>query len=240
MGWEARPGMRHPLQTEFTGERVVIVGTGEWGATAFEYFSYDSPHEIVAFSAEAAFIKSDTYCGLPVVPLEQLAKAYPPDQYSAFVAVSDIQLNRVRRRLFDTVKAAGFRCVSYVSSHTFMLRNVEIGENTFVQENAALEYMVRLGDNSVIEDDCYLGPHAAVSGNSRVGRGSFLGVNSCVADGVFVGEDCVIGAGAVVLKDTKPRQVYVGNPARPTGRDSFAAFGVTSDKSHQTVVKLSS
>ena len=255
MGWEARPGMRHPLQTEFTGERVVIVGTGEWGATAFEYFSYDSPHEIVAFSAEAAFIKSDTYCGLPVVPLEQLAKAYPPDQYSAFVAVSDIQLNRVRRRLFDTVKAAGFRCVSYVSSHTFMLRNVEIGENTFVQENAALEYMVRLGDNvslgagtcvghsSVIEDDCYLGPHAAVSGNSRVGRGSFLGVNSCVADGVFVGEDCVIGAGAVVLKDTKPRQVYVGNPARPTGRDSFAAFGVTSatsDKPHQTVVNLSS
>jgi sugar O-acyltransferase (sialic acid O-acetyltransferase NeuD family) len=239
---EERRGMRHPLQAESTGERVVIVGTGEWGATAFEYFGYDSPHEVVAFSAEAPFITGDVYCGLPVVPFDELATAYPAADYRAFVAVSDIQLNRVRRRLYDAVRAAGFHCVSYVSSHSFVLRNAEIGENTFVQENAALEYGVRLGDNvslgagtcvghsSVIEDDCYLGPHAVVSGNSRVGRGSFLGVNCCVADGVFVGEDCVIGAGAVVLKDTKPRQVYVGNPARPTGRDSFDAFGVTSGK----------
>ena len=34
------------------------------------------------------------------------------------------------------------------------------------------------------------------------------------------------GAGAVVVKDTDSRQVYVGNPARATGRDSFSAFNV--------------
>jgi sugar O-acyltransferase (sialic acid O-acetyltransferase NeuD family) len=252
MGWEARRGMRHPLQSESKAERVVIVGTGEWGATAFEYFSYDSPYEVVAFSAEAPFITSDVYYGLPVVPLDELAKAYSPAEYRAFVAVSDIQLNRVRRRLYDAVKAAGFDCVSYVSSHAFVMHNVEIGENTFVHENASLEFMVRVGNNvligggtlighsSVIEDDCYAGPHVTVCGGAVVGRSSFLGANSCIADCVSVAEDCVIGAGAVVLKDAKPRQVYVGSPARPTGRDSFDAFGVTSGNPHQTVAKLSS
>ena len=229
---ESVRGKRHPLQAS-KGERVVIVGTGEWGATAFEYFNYDSPHEVVAFSAEAPFITSDTYYGLPVVPLEELARSYPPDECQAFVAASTIELNRVRRRLYDSVKAAGFECVSYISSHAFALHNAEVGESVFVQENAALEFMTRVGNNvllgcgvcvghsSVIEDDCFAGPHATVCGGCRVGRGTFLGANSCIAHGVSVAEECIIGAGAVVLKDTEPGQVYVGNPARPTGRSSF-------------------
>lgn len=240
MGRESRRGARHPLQSEFKGERVVVVGTGETGALAFEYFSYDSPHEIVAFSAEAAAITSDRYYDLPVVPLEELARAYPPAEYRAFVAVSLTQLNRLRRRLYDTVKAAGFDCVSYISSHAFVMPNAQIGENAFVHEHAELEHRVQIGDNvfigagtcighsSVIEDDCYAGPHVTVCGMCTVRRGSFLGASSCLSGGVTVAEDCIIGAGAVVLKDTKPRQVYVGNPARPTGRDSFVTFGVTS------------
>jgi sugar O-acyltransferase (sialic acid O-acetyltransferase NeuD family) len=238
MAPESRRGERHPLQSESGGERIVIVGTGEWGAVAFEYFRYDSPHEVVAFSAEALFITSDTYYGLPVVPFEELAQAYPPDEYRAFVAASSVQLNRVRRRLYDGVKAAGFDCVSYVSSHAFVLPDVEIGENVFVQEHAELAFMSRLGDNvllgcgvcvghgSVIENDCYAGPHATVCGLNTVGRSTFLGAHSCITEGVGVAEDCVIGAGAVVWEDTERRQVYVGNPAHPTGRDSFDTFGV--------------
>jgi acetyltransferase-like isoleucine patch superfamily enzyme len=78
----------------------------------------------------------------------------------------------------------------------------------------------------VIEDDCTLGPLVAIGGNCTVGRGSFLGAGCCLSDSVKIGEDCIIGAGAVVVKDTKPGQVYVGNPARPTGRDSYVTFGV--------------
>ena len=69
--------MYHPLQELSKGERVVIVGTGETAAIAFEYFRHDTPHEVVAFSAEAPFITSEDYYGLPVVPLEELAIAYP-------------------------------------------------------------------------------------------------------------------------------------------------------------------
>jgi sugar O-acyltransferase (sialic acid O-acetyltransferase NeuD family) len=229
---------RHPLQAVSKGERIVIVGTGESGAVACEYFRYDTPHEVVAFSADAHLITSDTYYDVPVVPLGELAKLYPPEEYRTFVAVSMVRLNRVRRRLYDTVKAAGYNCVSYVSSHAFIMPSVEVGENTFVQENVALQPRVHIGDNvflgsgtcighsGTVEDDCFTGPHVTVCGFTRIGRSSFLGAGSCIADELTVGEDNVISAGAVILKSTKPRQVYIGNPARPVGRDSFETAGV--------------
>ena len=64
---------RHPLQAPLKGERIIIVGTGETAAFALEYFRHDTPHEVIAFSADAAFVTTGTYCNLPVVPLEELA-----------------------------------------------------------------------------------------------------------------------------------------------------------------------
>jgi sugar O-acyltransferase (sialic acid O-acetyltransferase NeuD family) len=215
------------------GERVVIVGTGESAAVAFEYFSYDSPHQVVAFTADEHYLTSDDCCGLPAVPFEQLADRYPPGEYQAFVAVSAVELNRVRQRLYEAVKKAGFTCASYVSSHAVVLGSVEIGENAFVQENVALQHDVLVGDNvffgsgtcichsSVIGDGVYTGPGATVCGFARVGRNSFIGAGSCIADCIDVAEDCLVGAGAVILKDTVPGKVYLGNPARPVGQDSL-------------------
>src|SRR5690349_13466571 len=129
--------MRHRLQEQSEGERVVIVGNGENGAIACECFRLDSPHEVVAFSADEKYIDSDVYCGLPVVPFDELARAYPPDEHKVYIAISATALNRVRRRMFDAVKAAGYGCVSYVSSYAFAMGSVEIGENVFVQENVS-------------------------------------------------------------------------------------------------------
>jgi sugar O-acyltransferase (sialic acid O-acetyltransferase NeuD family) len=230
--------MHHSLQVPSAGERIVIVGTGEQAELAFEYFTYDSPHEVVAFSAEPQFVKSPVFNGLPVVPLDRISAAYPPTEYRAFVAVSATHLNRVRRRLYEAVKAIGYTCASYVSSSAFVWHNVEIGENTFIFEDNVLQHRVRVGDNvilwsgnhvghrTVIENDCFIASHVVISGFCVVGRWSYLGVNSSIRDELSLAENCVIGAGAVVGKDTDPRQVYVGNPARATGRDSFTVFDV--------------
>lgn len=219
--------------------RIAIVGAGEQAEIAYEYFTFDSPHEVACFSMEAELIDKESLCGLPVIPFEEMASAYPPDRYAAFVAISSTQLNRVRARLYRAVKSLGYECVSYVSSRAFAWRNVVIGENSFVFENNVLQYHVRIGNNvilwsgnhighrTVIGDHCFLTSHVVVAGLCEVGAGSYLGVNCSVNDNLRVGADCVIGAGAVVIHDTEARGVYVGNPARATGRDSFEAFGVT-------------
>lgn len=222
-------------------DRIVIVGAGEQGEIAWEYFTHDSPHEVVAFSVERAYMDGDSgYEGTPVVALEELAERYPPSEYKAFVALSSHQLNRVRARLYRRVKEMGYTCASYVSSRAFVWHNVKVGENCMIFEDNVLQHHVEVGDDVVlwsgnhvghrtrIGDHCFVSSHCVISGYCEIGDYSFLGVNSCFGDNLKVARDNVVGAGAVVVKDTEARRVYVGNPAKPI-KDSFETFGVVEE-----------
>lgn len=219
--------------------KIVIIGDGETAQIAYEYFTYDSQHEVVAFSVEKGYLKKDELFGLPVVPFEKLEQFYAPAQHKVFVAISYTQLNRIRTRLYNEAKRKGFPLASYVSSRAFVWRNVEIGENSFIFENNVLQHRVSIGNNvilwsgnhighqTVIKDNCYIASHVVISGYCEIGENCFLGVNSCLGDKIKIAEDCIIGAGAVIVKDTEPGKVYVGNPGKPLpNRTSFAAFGV--------------
>ena len=229
----------HEAQRPGEPQRIIIVGAGEQADIAYEYFTHDSPHEVVGFAVESAYLDVPEHVGLPVVALEELAERVPPDRHRAFVALAAQLLNRLRRRLFDAVKAQGFSCVSFVSPHAFVWHNVQIGENCMIFENNVLQHHVSVGDNCVlwsgnhighrttIEEDVFMSSHVVVSGYCRIGARSFIGVNSTFGDNVAIAEDSVVGAGAVVVKSIgEPRGVHVGSPAKPTGRDSFVTFAV--------------
>jgi sugar O-acyltransferase (sialic acid O-acetyltransferase NeuD family) len=229
---------RHPLQESRERQSVIVVGAGEQGEIAYEYLTHDSPHEVAGFAVEARFLDGESFCGRPLVALEEVKASFDPSEHRALVAVSSTHLNLVRTRLLDAVRALGYECISYVSSRAFVWHNVTIGENVFIFEDNVLQHRVSVGDNvilwsgnhvghqTVIEDNCFVASHAVISGFCQIGRGAYLGVNCAIANNLSLGPECVIGAGAVVVRDTEPRQVYVGNPARPTGRDSYASFGV--------------
>jgi sugar O-acyltransferase (sialic acid O-acetyltransferase NeuD family) len=219
-------------------EKLIIVGDSAFGEIAYEYFTYDSNYEVVAFSVEKAYVKRDKLFGLPVVPFEDLERQYSPKEHKVFVALTYIKLNTVRTRLFTEAKAKGFHIVSYVSSKAFVWRNVKIGENCFVFESNVIQPFVKIGDNvilwsgnhighhSVIKNNCFISSHVVVSGFVEIGENCFLGVNSCISDNKKVARDCVIGAGAVVLKDAEAGKVYVGNPARSLKKSSYESFKV--------------
>lgn len=219
--------------------KLVIVGAGEFGEIAYEYFSFDSEYEVVAFAVEKEYKDKDELFGIPVVEFENLEKIYPPENYDTFVAVTYVQLNRARRKLFEKCKEKGYRCASYISSHAFVWHNVEIGENTFIFEDNTVQYHVKIGNNvilwsgnhighrTVIEDDCWLTSHDVISGFCKIGRGSFLGVNATLGDNVTLGEDTVFGAAAVTVKNLPERgKVYVGCPAKAISRTAYEQFGV--------------
>jgi sugar O-acyltransferase (sialic acid O-acetyltransferase NeuD family) len=219
-------------------DKLVIIGDGETAQIAYEYFSFDSAYEVVAFAVEEKYLKASLLVGLPVVPYEELNSLYSPENYSAYVAISYTQLNRLRTRLYAATKQKGYRLASYVSSKAFAWRNVEIGDNTFIFENNVIQHQAKIGSNvilwsgnhighqTVIHDNCYVSSHVVISGFCEVGESCFMGVNSCVGDNLKIAKDCIIGAGAVVVKDTEPGKVYVGNPAKPMAKSSFEAFNV--------------
>jgi len=223
--------------------KIVIIGAGEFAQIAYEYFTHDSPYEVVAFSAEKKFIDKNELLGLPVVSFEELERSYSPKDYGVYVAVTYTQLNRVRTRLYKAAKAKGYLPVSYVSSKAFVWHNVDIGENSFVFENNVLQHMVKIGNNvvlwsgnhvghrTVIRDNVYVSSHCVISGYCDIGESCFLGVNSTYNDRVKVAKDCIIGSGALVIRDTEPGKVYVGSPAKALDKSSYQSFDVKGEES---------
>lgn len=218
--------------------RVVIVGDGETAQLAYEYFTHDSNLAVAGFAVEKRFHKAKVLYGLPVVDLESVEQVFPPDDYSAFVAISYTQLNRIRTRIYEDLKRRGYRFVSYISSKAFVWRTARIGENCFILENNVIQHGVVIEDNvflwsgnhighqTVIRKNTYIASHVVVSGFCEIGDSCFIGVNATFNDRIKIGRDCIIGSGAVVIRNTDPGKVYVGHPARPIEKSSYETFGV--------------
>lgn len=206
---------------------LVIIGNGEIAAMACEYFKHDSGYTPVGFAIGSDYIKGDSFEGLPVVSLSDLASTWSPVEVDAFVAIGDAQLNRVRTRHLVHVKALGYRIASYVSSRCFRWHNVVVGENCLILEGNTLQPFVEIGDNVIlwsgnhighrsrIEDNVFITSHVVVSGFCSIGAFSYIGVNASIANGVTIAEDNFIAMGAVVGQSTQADTIYQGNPAEP-------------------------
>lgn len=120
--------------------------------------------------------------------------------------------------------------------------NVTIGKATIVGRGVAIENKCTIGKYvkletnvyitaySEIEDRVFVAPCVATSNDNFVGRtaerfkhfkgvilkrGARVGVNATILPGKVIAEDSLVGAGALVTKDTPPRKIVVGAPAKP-------------------------
>lgn len=212
--------------------KVVIFGTGSMADVVYYYLTNESSHEVVAFTAHGDRISATEYLGLPLCPYEEIVDKYPPSDYSMYIAVGYTQVNSVRAQLFDDAKAKGYQLISYVSPKSTRIGDFPIGENCFIFEDNTIQPFVSIGNgvimwsgnhighHATIEDHCFITSHVVVSGHCRVGRRSFLGVNSTLRDNIAVGEACVIGAGALIMKSTKDKEVYVAERTKRFRRNS--------------------
>lgn len=223
-------------------KKLLIVGNGEIASMAYEYFKHDSPYEPVAFTIGRDYIAEPTFEGLPVVPSEEVASIFPPEQVEAFVGIGDSRLNRVRTQHYRQFKEMGYPIASFVSTRASVWHNVKVGENCFVFENNVLQPYVVLGNNVIlwsgnhighrtaIHDNVFVTSHVVISGFCTIGENSFLGVNAAVANGVTIARDNFIAMGAGVTRNTEPDTVYQGLPAKPRDVSARAFCKVRDDE----------
>ena len=133
-------------------------------------------------------------------------------------------VNRVRAEKYRAARDLGYRLATYVSRRCTFLSETPPGDNCFILEDNTIQPFVTIGNDvtlwsgnhighdSVIEDHCFLASHIVVSGHCRVGAYSFIGVNATLRNGITVAPESVVGAGALIMKDTVAKGVYV--PAR--------------------------
>ena len=98
-------------------KKLIIFGNAEIASLAKFYFTHDSDFEVVAFTVDDDYLKHDSYEGLPVVPFSSVTEIYPPCDYSMHVALSYVQLNKLREeKYFQHVK---FQCRGHISKEKF-------------------------------------------------------------------------------------------------------------------------
>lgn len=211
--------------------KVVIFGTASFAELVHAYLAADAAYEVVAFTVHRANITSPQFCGVPVVAFEDVERLFPPASHEMFVAVGYRKVNQIRATIYTEAKAKGYRLLTYVSPRCTNLAR-SIGDNCFVFEDNTLQPFVTIGNDvilwsgnhighhSSIGDHCYITSHVVVSGHCRIEPYCFLGVNATLRDSITVAERCVIGAGALIMKDTKPREVYLGERTRPFAKSS--------------------
>lgn len=220
-------------------KNLLIVGDGEFADIAYEYFTVDSPYEVVGFAVEKTFLKGNEKFGLPVVALEEAEQHFDPAETEAHVAITSTQLNRVRERLIGVTKNKGYALANFVSPKAMVWRTAALGENVFIFENNVVQHGVRIGDGcvlwsgnhvghqTVINDFCFLSSHVVVSGYCNIGARSFVGVNACFADNVTVGADSFVGMAAVVNKSfEQPGQILNGHPAEASRVSAYRYFKI--------------
>src|SRR5262245_9302115 len=206
--------------------RVVIFGAGDIARLARVYFARDTDHEVVAFAVDPAFRRADELLGLPVLDFEDACRRFPPDGHSMFIALSYGRMNQDRAEKYYAAKARGYSLVSYVSSRCTYLSDEQPGDNCFILEDNTIQPFVmigcdvtlwsgnHIGHDSTIEDHCFITSHTVVSGHVHVGAYSFIGVNATLRNSITIAPETLIGAGAIVMKSTRPKQVYIPERAK--------------------------
>ena len=202
--------------------KVVIFGSGQIAEVIWHYLTHESDHEVAAFSVDGAYLKETSLFGLPVVPFEEIERAFPPDEHGIYVAMSFRKLSAPRAAKLAEAEAKGYRAIGHVSPRAVVPPGFVARPNTFIMEHNTIQPFVEIGRNVIvwsgnhighhsrIGPDGFISSHVVVAGCVSIGSNSFLGVNSTLRDNITLGSHVVVGAGALVLQDAPDYAVFPG------------------------------
>lgn len=201
---------------ELKTKKLVLFGLGDLAQIAHEYFTEDSPYDVVGFTVEQEFMTYKEFCGLPVVAFEDVETYFPPETHDMHVCIIYKKMNRCRKKISAMAKDKRYDLASYISSRAYVSSSVRIGEHVFIFEDNTLQPFVTIGSNCILWSGNHIGHHSkignnvfasshiVVSGHCDIGDNSFIGVNSTLANNTKIGKESWIMHGSVVSGSIPP------------------------------------
>ena len=218
---------KYKYPEDSNNRNVIIFGVGEFARLAHDYFTLDSPYVVSGFMVDNSFMGLENeFLGKEIFSTNILGTELKPEKYDFFVAFSAVDLSYPRMQKIDQLQKLGFKCVNYVSSYSYIHRDVILDQNTFIFENNTIQSEVKIGKGTVIwsgnhighqtkiGDGCFISSHVCIGGRATIENNCYFGMNSTVRDQIRVGKNTVLGANSYLGKNSDGDAVLFGNPAR--------------------------
>lgn len=220
--------------TRFFGggkSRLFIIGANSYAVELLHEMEQETPLRIEAFVTYKAFKSQDMLDGIPVVAFEDIKQLYPNEIISVVIAIGYTKMNTIREKVYNDCREQGFRIYGYISPRSNVYSN-EIGEGTIVRTGAHIGVNVKLGVGCIVNQGvtlthdiqvknyCFFGACSVFGGGTIIGDNCFFGLNCTVKNRLTISDRTLVGAGSLLLHDTEPYSVYVGNPARKLDKSS--------------------
>jgi UDP-perosamine 4-acetyltransferase len=178
----------------------------------------------------AGYVLREAGAGVDDPVLEILEDELTRERYGRFSlanGVGSVRPGGARRRVFESLRARGFRFATVVDPSAVLVGEITLEEGAQVLAGAVVQPGVIVGANTIvntragIDHGCRIGAHAhlapgcTLAGDVVVGDGAHIGAGAVVIEGVRIGEGAFVAAGATVIIDVAGETRVAGVPARP-------------------------
>jgi len=148
------------------------------------------------------------------------------EDYYFYPALHKIKHMPQRKALLENLSIPSERLFSLIHPTATIASSAEIENGCLIASHVTVQPGARIasyasiraganiGHDAHIESFCYVGPNATMTGKSMLKEGAHLGPNAVIVDGITLETYAIAGAGSVILRDTMPNSLYMGNPAR--------------------------
>lgn len=187
-----------------------MIGCGGHAKSVVDSIERTNQYEIVGFSDVSDF----SYKKYRVICCdEDLPKIFQSGVENAFITIGYMGNGRIRDKLYQQLKAIGFKIPSIIDDTAIIAKDASVGEGTFVGKGAIINSAANIGimgiinSGAIVEHECRIGDYshiavkAALCGGCCVGNHCLVGANSTIIQTCTLGNNVIIGAGSVVLSD---------------------------------------
>jgi UDP-perosamine 4-acetyltransferase len=175
---------------------IIIAGAGAHAGSVIELLKYEQDRFDVVGIVDP--LASGEAHGVPILGDDSILPELKKEgvQY-AFPGVGFGQRtdNTLRKKIFLTLKEAGFEIPSLASSHAVIRRNVQIGEGVLIQAGCVIDSCSTLNANVLLGLNVLVGHHCILGAHSTLAGGVILN------GGVGIGEGVFMGMGSIAYRD---------------------------------------
>ncbi|MGB5794132.1 acetyltransferase, partial [Poseidonibacter sp.] len=170
-------------------EKIVLLGGGGHCNSVIDVIEQENKYEIIGIVDRKELIGKEIL-GYKIIACDDELETIFKTCKNAIITVGQIESNKVRIELFNSLKKIGFNLpviispIAYVSKHCFIEEgtvvmhhslinsNSKIGKNCIINTKALIEHDV------IVKDNCHISTESVLNGGVVVEENTFFGSNS--------------------------------------------------------------